>query len=80
METINAKNTASFTPRELDVMQLLMHLKTRMQISELLEISYYTVNSHMYSIYKKAGLHKQVEIIAYARDKVFGKIEVTDGS
>lgn len=79
METIQARTMPDFTPRELDVMQLLVHFKTRMQISKLLDISYYTVNSHMYSICKKAGLHKQVELIAYARENVFGKIEVTDG-
>jgi len=69
----------NLTPRELDVMQLLMHFKTRKQISALLDISYYTVNSHMYSICKKVGVHKQVELIAYAEANGFGREEVING-
>lgn len=69
METIETRNLPDFTPRELDVMQLLACFNTRMQISKLLGISYDTVDSYMYSIFKKVGVHKQVELIAFLHKK-----------
>jgi len=79
METIQANKLPNFTPRELDVIQLLAHFKTRKQISACLSITYDTVDSYMHSIFKKVGLHKQVELIAFANENGFGKDEVING-
>lgn len=62
-----------FTPRELDVVRLVARLFTRQQIAKALKLSYNTITSHMYSIFKKVGVHCQAELIAFAQDNGYGK-------
>lgn len=72
MEAIQTTKLPDFTIRESDILYLLAHAYTRRQISTALCISYSTVDSHMYSIFKKTGARGQAELIAYAQLNGFG--------
>jgi DNA-binding NarL/FixJ family response regulator len=61
-----------FTLRESDILHLLARTYSRKQIAEKLHISYSTVDSHLYSIFKKTGLHNLVELSHYAQDRGYG--------
>jgi DNA-binding CsgD family transcriptional regulator len=67
METIQTVNLPEFTQRELDVVYLIAHLYTRQQTADKLGISYRTVDTYMHSIFKKIGIHRQVDLIAFAQ-------------
>lgn len=51
------------SPRERDVFELLAAGNTAAPIAERLFLSVSTVKSHIYSIYKKMGIHSQNELI-----------------
>lgn len=51
------------SPRERDVLELLAAGNTAAPIAERLFLSVSTVKSHIYSIYKKMGIHSQNELI-----------------
>ena len=51
------------TPRELDVVRLLLANGRVVSIAEELGVSPYTVRNHLRSIYGKLGVHSQVELI-----------------
>jgi len=70
METIKLPD---FTQRELDVIHLIAHAYTRQKVADALSISYKTVDTYMCSIFKKAGLHHQIELIAFAQVNGYGK-------
>lgn len=53
----------SISPRERDVFELLATGHTATPIAEKLFLSVSTVKSHIYSIYKKMGIHSQNELI-----------------
>lgn len=53
----------SISPRERDVFELLAAGQTAVPIAEKLFLSVSTVKSHIYSIYKKMGIHSQNELI-----------------
>ena len=54
--------------REAEVLALLLEGLTSHPIAELLHVSVSTAKSHIYSIYKKMGLHTQGELIALAEE------------
>jgi DNA-binding NarL/FixJ family response regulator len=54
------------TEREIEVMQLLAHGKSREEISRRLNISSNTVKYHMKSILCKTGFNNSIMLIAYA--------------
>ena len=51
------------TPRELEVVRLLLANGRVVSIAEELGVSPYTVRNHLRSIYRKLGVHSQVELI-----------------
>jgi DNA-binding CsgD family transcriptional regulator len=51
------------SPRERDVFELLAAGYTAMPIAEKLFLSVSTAKTHIYSIYKKMGIHSQNELI-----------------
>lgn len=51
------------TPREFDTFGLLARGRNRKFISEELTVSEETVKSHVYSIYRKLGVHSQQELL-----------------
>ncbi len=51
------------TPRELEVVRLLLANGRVVSIAEELGVSPYTIRNHLRSIYRKLGVHSQVELI-----------------
>jgi pimeloyl-ACP methyl ester carboxylesterase len=61
-----AHDTASLTPRELEVLALVVAGQSNRQIAEGLVLSERTVARHIANIYVKTGAHGRAEITAYA--------------
>jgi DNA-binding NarL/FixJ family response regulator len=54
------------TPREKEVLQLLAEGKTNKDVSAILDLSVYTVESHRTNLMQKLNLHNTAEIVLYA--------------
>jgi RNA polymerase sigma factor (sigma-70 family) len=54
------------TPREKEVLQLLAEGKTNKEVSTILEVSVYTVESHRTNLMQKLNLYNTAEIVLYA--------------
>lgn len=54
------------TPRETDVLELLLAGKTRHEIAEELSLSNWTVKEHTSNIYGKMGIHSYKELVTLA--------------
>jgi two-component system response regulator NreC len=65
---INKKDPAeSLTPRETEILKLIVEGYTNRQIGQELNISVRTVEGHRANISDKLGLHSRVELVRYAR-------------
>jgi len=65
---INQKNPIeSLTPRETEILKLIVEGYTNRQIGQELNISIRTVEGHRANISDKLGLHSRVELVRYAR-------------
>jgi two-component system response regulator NreC len=62
------KNTETLTPRETDVLKLIVQGYTNRQIGEALSISIRTAEGHRANLSEKLGLHSRVDLVRYARD------------
>ena len=62
------KSTEALTPREIEVLRLIVQGYTNRQIGEELNISFRTAESHRASLSEKLGLHSRVELVRYARE------------
>jgi two-component system, NarL family, response regulator NreC len=58
----------ALTPRETEILKLIVEGNTNRQIGEQLKISFRTVEGHRANIADKLGLHSRVELVRYARD------------
>jgi two-component system response regulator NreC len=56
------------TPREIEVLRLIVEGYTNRQIGEHLNISIRTVEGHRANISDKLGLHSRLELVRYARE------------
>ena len=56
----------SFTPREMDVLRLVVKGKTNQNIAALLGISEKTVEKYLYSLFEKLGVGSRTEAAVYA--------------
>jgi two-component system response regulator NreC len=56
------------TPRELDVLRLLVRGNTNRQTSEVLGLSVRTVENHRANLMGKLGLSSRVELVSYAEE------------
>lgn len=56
------------TPRETDVLRLIVQGYTNRQIAEELRLSVRTVEGHRANLTEKLGLHSRVELVRYARE------------
>lgn len=56
------------TPREKDVLRLIVQGCTNRQVGEALNISVRTVEGHRANILEKLGLHSRVELVRFARE------------
>ena len=57
------------TPREIDVLKLIVQGYTNRQIGEELTISVRTVEGHRANLSAKLGLKNRVELVRYAREQ-----------
>jgi len=62
------KPMESLTPREKEILRLIVEGYTNRQIGQELNISVRTVEGHRASISEKLGLHSRVEFVRYARE------------
>jgi DNA-binding NarL/FixJ family response regulator len=60
------KTTESLTPRETEILRLIVEGFTNRQIGQELNISVRTVEGHRSNISDKLGLHSRVELVRYA--------------
>ena len=56
------------TPRETEILRLIVEGYTNRQIGQKLNISIRTVEGHRANISEKLGLHSRVELVRYARE------------
>lgn len=63
-----SKSTEALTPREIEVLKLIVQGYTNRQIGEELSISVRTAESHRANLSEKLGLHSRVELVRYTRE------------
>ena len=66
--TASSQSAETLTPREIDVLKLIVQGYTNRQIGEELSISVRTAESHRANLSDKLGLHSRVELVRYARE------------
>ncbi len=62
------ESVESLTPRETEVLKLIVEGYTNRQIGEELNISVRTVEGHRANLAEKLGLQNRVELVRYARE------------
>ena len=65
---VQSQFTETLTPRETEVLKLIVQGYTNRQIGEKLNISVRTAESHRANLSDKLGLHSRVELVRYARE------------
>jgi DNA-binding NarL/FixJ family response regulator len=58
---------ASLTPRELELMRLLLEHRRTATIARELSVSVHTVRNHLRSMFRKLGVHSQEELLSAVR-------------
>jgi DNA-binding NarL/FixJ family response regulator len=66
--TQQSTSVETLTPREIEILKLIVEGNTNRQIGERLNISIRTVEGHRANIADKLGLHSRVELVRYARE------------
>jgi DNA-binding NarL/FixJ family response regulator len=61
---------ASLTPRERDVLFLLVEGVGRKEVANQLQLSANTVRTHLHSLMSKFGVHSTLEVVALARPRL----------
>lgn len=66
--SLAATNTAldTLTPREREILELIVEGKSQRELANALFITVATVKSHRLSIMRKLGIHKSVDLVKYA--------------
>lgn len=67
-QELHTKNPAELTPRELDVINLIINEHTTLQIAEQLHLSHYTVETHRKNILRKTGAKNLAGLVKFAVD------------
>lgn len=60
--------TAVLTPREIEILRLIVQGYTNRQMADMLNISIRTVESHRTNLMNKLDLHSRVELVRYATE------------
>jgi DNA-binding CsgD family transcriptional regulator len=63
-EAINAENHLELTPREREILTMLLTGRAPKEIASTLKISYYTVLFHQKNLYRKLGIQSRAELFA----------------
>jgi len=61
---------AALTPRERDVLLLLLDGVGRKEVAKRLQLSANTVRTHLHSLMSKLGVHSTLEVVALARPRL----------
>jgi len=64
--TLKGESNAALTPRELEVLQLIVEGKSNKEIADLLHLSANTIAVHRANIMDALGIHKTAELVVYA--------------
>jgi DNA-binding NarL/FixJ family response regulator len=71
---------ASLTPRERDVLLLLVEGAGRNEVARQLQLSANTVRTHLQSLMSKFGVHSTLEVVALARPRLEALPEIREPS
>lgn len=63
---LRGKRSAALTPRELEVLQMIVEGKSNKEIAGLLDLSANTVAVHRANMMDALGMHKTAELVVYA--------------
>ncbi|MFZ3265547.1 MAG: response regulator transcription factor [Terriglobales bacterium] len=63
---LRGKRSAALTPRELEVLQMIVEGKSNKEIATLLDLSANTVAVHRANMMDALGMHKTAELVVYA--------------
>jgi two-component system NarL family response regulator len=69
---------AALTPREQDVLFLLVEGVGRKEVAKRLQLSANTVRTHLHSLMSKFGVHSTLEVVALARPRLEASPEIRD--
>jgi DNA-binding CsgD family transcriptional regulator len=61
------------SPREMEIIGLILEGKSNKEIEQALFISVHTVKNHVYNIYRKLGVRNRLQIVALARGEANGR-------
>jgi len=64
--TLRGQRNAGLTPRELEILQLIVDGKSNKEIADDLKLSVNTVAVHRANIMESLGIHKTAELVVYA--------------
>jgi len=64
--TLRGERSGGLTPRELEVLQMIVNGKSNKEIASALELSVNTVAVHRANIMNALGIHKTAELVVYA--------------
>jgi DNA-binding NarL/FixJ family response regulator len=64
--TLRGERNAGLTPRELEILQLIVNGKSNKEIADDLQLSVNTVAVHRANIMETLGIHKTAELVVYA--------------
>ena len=64
--TLRGERSAALTPRELEVLQMIVDGKSNKEIATVLDLSANTVAVHRANIMNTLGIHKTAELVVYA--------------
>ncbi len=71
---MSSKNLKILTPREKEILNLLVEGYSNEKIASILVISVHTVKAHIESIYRKFSVHNKVQAAIYA--VVYGFVDI----
>ena len=63
---LKGERSAALTPRELEILQLIVEGKSNKEIADQLRLSANTVAVHRANIMDALGIHKTAELVVYA--------------
>jgi DNA-binding NarL/FixJ family response regulator len=63
---LKGERRAALTPRELEILQLIVEGKSNKEIADQLRLSANTVAVHRANIMDALGIHKTAELVVYA--------------
>ena len=64
--TLKGERSSGLTPRELEVLQMIVNGKSNKEIATVLDLSANTVAVHRANIMNALGIHKTAELVVYA--------------